>query len=132
MNIAVIKSGSSQYVVRVGKIICVDKIDKPVEETVLFDDILASNKVEAQIIEHGKAKKVRVFKFKNKTGYKKTQGHRQDFTKIKITTVGDEKAAKKKSAIQIKSEEKAVKKSNDKPVAKSKNEPKAVKVKEEK
>ena len=50
-------------------------------------DDLAKVKVSAEIVEHGKGPKINIMKYKNKTGYKKRQGHRQQLTTIKITGI---------------------------------------------
>ena len=51
-------------------------------------DGLASAKVQAEIIGHERGPKLRVFKFKPKRGYKRRTGHRQELTRIKITSIG--------------------------------------------
>ena len=54
----------------------------------MFDaDGLKKVKVEAKIVEHVRGPKIRVFKFKPKRGYKKTQGHRQELTRIEVTEI---------------------------------------------
>lgn len=50
--------------------------------------------VEAKVLSHGKDKKIRVFKMKRRKRYRRTQGHRQDFTEIEITKIGGASAAK--------------------------------------
>lgn len=87
MSIAVIKTGGKQYKVKVDDIIKVEKLDNKPTEIVEFVDILNNKKVKAKILEQGKNKKIRVFKFKNKTGYHRTQGHRQLSTTIKIESI---------------------------------------------
>lgn len=133
MNTAVIISGSSQYLVSVGKIIEIQKISAEVGEIKEFSNLLNKNLVQGEIIAQIKAPKVRVFKYKNKTGYHKTQGHRQKLTKVKIISIGSEKieasqkvekkvvaSQKKPSNItQKKSSPKAAKVLKSKPVKKS-------------
>jgi large subunit ribosomal protein L21 len=74
-------------------------------------------KVEATIRGHERGEKIRVFKFKPKRGYKKTQGHRQELTRLEVTkiTPGAASAAAKKPAA-----EKPAAKAEDKPAAEKK------------
>jgi large subunit ribosomal protein L21 len=100
-NLAIIKTGGKQYIVKEGDVISVEKIDTD-KETVEFETVLLVKEtdqisigtpnlnyvVSADILEHEeKDKKVRVFKFKRKTGYKKTQGHRQRYTTVRIKSI---------------------------------------------
>jgi len=102
MKIAVISTGSKQYKVKEGQNIKVEKLDAEIGSQVKLDTLLIAesdgssvdfgkpslgDKVSAEIVEHGKADKVSVVKFKNKTHYKKNVGHRQLFTKLKITAI---------------------------------------------
>lgn len=86
MEIAVIKTGGKQYKVKAGDIVNIEKINSK-NKTQEFPDILDGKVVKAEIIGETKAPKVRIFKFKNKTGYRKTLGHRQKYTKIKIDKI---------------------------------------------
>ena len=98
-KIAVIKTGGKQYKVKEGQKIKVEKINKKEGsklnfETLLIADTgaknvelgkpLLSKKVEAKILAHGKAKKINVVKYKNKTRYLRNKGHRQEFTELEI------------------------------------------------
>lgn len=94
MQIAVIKTGGKQYKVAEGTVLKVEKLDVKIGEIKEFENLLGPQKVSAEILEHAKDKKIRVFKFKPKTRYKRTQGHRQPYTKIKINYIGGAKAAK--------------------------------------
>mgnify|MGYP001577874694 CR=1 FL=1 len=87
MTIAVIKTGGKQYKVAAGETIKVEKLDNKQSDGVEFTDLLTGKKVQAKIMESGKGKKVRIFKYKNKTGYRKTNGHRQPFTELKIESI---------------------------------------------
>lgn len=87
MSLAVIKTGGKQYKVKVDDIIKVEKLDNKPSEILEFVDLLDHKKVKAKVLEQGKNKKIRIFKFKNKTGYHKTQGHRQLSTTIKIESI---------------------------------------------
>ncbi len=99
---AVIKTGGKQYLVKEGDILTVEKLDveagKPVEFDVLFMaeedgskiDIgtpMLKSKAKGEIVVHGRAKKISVVKYKPKIRYKKRVGHRQPFTKVKITKI---------------------------------------------
>lgn len=97
---AVIKVGGKQYYVTEGSEIYVEKIDNAEEGNVVsFDQVLMLDKkignpyltnvtVEGEVLKNGKGKKIRVFKYKSKDrSNRKTQGHRQPYTKIKITKI---------------------------------------------
>ena len=89
-KIAVIKTGGKQYLVKIGQTLVVEKITVSEEEkdqTIVFDDILNSQKVTAKIIVQKKGKKVVNFQFRHKTGYQKTKGHRQNLTQIQILDI---------------------------------------------
>jgi len=100
MSIAIIKTGGKQYKVAVGDKLKIEKLPNQVGEKVKFDTLLASSQdgqdlllgepilkdksVEGKILEQGKADKVSVIKFKNKTRYKRNYGHRQPFSLVEI------------------------------------------------
>ena len=99
---AVIETGGKQYRVQEGDVVYVEKLDAEEGKTVDFSKVLlVSNegnvvagkpyvdgaKVEGTVLEQGKAKKVIVFKYKPKKNYRKKQGHRQPFTKVKIEKI---------------------------------------------
>ena len=97
---AIIATGGKQYKVAEGDVIRVEKLGAEAGETVTFDQVLAVSNdglkvgedvananVTASVIENGKAKKVIVYKYKRKTGYHKKNGHRQQFTKVKIEKI---------------------------------------------
>ena len=93
---AVIKTGGKQYRVEPGMLLKVEKLPADVGETVeieaslIKDDqgnIKTEGKVEAEVVEHGKHKKVLVFHFKRKKNYKKLNGHRHPYTLIKIKDI---------------------------------------------
>ncbi|MEI3245531.1 MAG: 50S ribosomal protein L21 [Lachnospiraceae bacterium] len=97
---AIIATGGKQYKVAEGDIIKVEKLGAEAGETVTFDQVLAvSNEglkvgsdvadatVTASVLGNGKAKKVIVYKYKRKTGYHKKNGHRQQFTAVKIEKI---------------------------------------------
>lgn len=98
---AIIETGGKQYKVTEGQILEVEKLDRVVGEKIEFDVLLLSkedsvitgtpkvsgSKVTAEIVEHGKGNKIVVFKYKPKKNVHKKQGHRQPYTKIKITEI---------------------------------------------
>ena len=98
---AIIATGGKQYKVAEGDIINVEKLGVEAGENVTFDQVLAVNNgslvvgqptvagatVTASVVKEGKAKKVIVYKYKRKTGYHKKNGHRQQFTQVKIEKI---------------------------------------------
>ncbi len=111
---AIIKTGGKQYKVSEGDQVYIEKLDKEEGKTVNFDKILAFSdgeklktgtpflkdvKVSGKVIKNGKAKKIIVFKFKAKKGYKRKQGHRQPYTCVEITNV---KVVEKKVTPKVK------------------------------
>jgi len=101
-KIAVIKTGGKQYKVKEGETIKVEKLDEKNGSKIKLETLLIATtdgkevnlgkpslgeKVSVEIIEGGRDKKVRVVKYKNKTRYKRTLGHRQPFTRIKIESI---------------------------------------------
>lgn len=98
---AVVKTGGKQYKVAVGDIVKVEKIESEPGSSVSLPvalvvnganvttaaDDLAKVAVTGEILEHTKGPKIRIHKFKNKTGYHKRQGHRQQLTVLKVTGI---------------------------------------------
>jgi len=98
---AVIKTGGKQYKVSEGDTLKIEKIAGEIGETVELSEVLMVGgeevkigtpllpgaKVTARIVEQGKDKKVLVFKSKRRQGYRKTYGHRQTITRLKITGI---------------------------------------------
>lgn len=99
---AVIKTGGKQYRVGEGDLLRVEKINGEIGEVVEFEEILMiangerveigrpvlnDSKVVGEIVEQGKGKKVIVFKSKRRKGYSKKQGHRQQYTLLKIKEI---------------------------------------------
>jgi large subunit ribosomal protein L21 len=98
---AIVKTGGKQYKVAVGDVVKVEKLDVqpgakvslPVAlmvdgATVTTDtNALARASVTGEVLEHAKGPKIRIHKFKNKTGYHKRQGHRQQLTVLKVTGI---------------------------------------------
>jgi large subunit ribosomal protein L21 len=97
---AIIKTGGKQYRVEKGQTLLVERLPEAEGATValqpmlfrssdtVFDrDGLGKVKVAAKVLGHERGKKIRVFKYKPKQGYKRTQGHRQELTKIEVTEI---------------------------------------------
>ena len=95
---AVIETGGKQYYVEEGSVIYVEKLDAEVGSKIKFDHVLMVNGVlgkpyvanvivEGEVVKHGKNKKIVVFKYNAKKKYRKTQGHRQPYTKVEIKSI---------------------------------------------
>ena len=95
---AVIETGGKQYYVEVGQEVYIEKLDNEVGQAVVFDKVLMVNGVagkpyltnvvvKGEVVKQGKQKKIVVFKYRQKNNYHKKQGHRQPYTKIKITSI---------------------------------------------
>ena len=102
MKIAIIKTGGKQYRVKEGQTIKVEKLEAEAGAAVKFETLLISDeegnelelgvpflgeKVTGEVIKTAKDDKVTVVKYKSKTRYKKTVGHRQVKTAVKITAI---------------------------------------------
>ncbi|MCY0869991.1 MAG: 50S ribosomal protein L21 [Firmicutes bacterium] len=100
---AIMETGGKQYKVSVGQVVTVEKLDVAQGETVLFDKVflvedggavkvgtphVPGATVTGSVVEHGKAKKIIVYKYKSKKNYRRKQGHRQPFTTVKIDAIG--------------------------------------------
>ena len=99
---AVIKTGGRQFKVAPGQVVRVGKLEAEVGDAVSLAEVLlvkdgetlkagtpllAGVTVSATVVEQDRAKKIIVFKKKRRKGYQKKQGHRQDYTAIKITAI---------------------------------------------
>jgi len=95
---AVIETGSKQYIVKEGDILKIEKINAKKGDEIEFNKVLMVNntvgnpyvenaKVKATVISQGKSKKIIVFKFKRRKGFKKKIGHRQHYTQVKVTQI---------------------------------------------
>ncbi len=102
MKHAVIVTGGKQYRVAVDDVIFVEKLPAEAGETVTFDQVLAivdeensvfgapvieGASVTATVVKNGKGKKIVVFKYKPKKGYRLRKGHRQPYTKVEIKKI---------------------------------------------
>ena len=99
---AVIRSGGKQHRVAEGEVLCLEKLDIPAGDSIDFDQVLmvgegakvkvgapcvSGAKVSAEILEHGRGDKVKIVKFRRRKNSRTTQGHRQWYTKVKITGI---------------------------------------------
>jgi large subunit ribosomal protein L21 len=98
---AIVRAGGRQEKVSVGDVLLIDKVTgqpgDAVELTPLLlvdgttvtsdADKLAKASVKAEVVKAAKGPKITIMKYKNKTGYKKRQGHRQPLTQVKITSI---------------------------------------------
>lgn len=106
---AVIKTGGKQYKVTVGEKLKIEQIAADIESQIVLDQVLmvaegdainvgtpllAGAKVTATVVSQGRGEKVRIFKLRRRKHYQKHQGHRQNYTEIRIDGID---AAKKKA-----------------------------------
>lgn len=98
---AVVQTGGKQYKVCEGDVIDVEKLDLEVGATTDLDVLLVCDEnntkagnplvegvvCKAEVVEHGKGEKIVVFKYKPKKNYKRKQGHRQPYTRLKIVSI---------------------------------------------
>jgi len=99
---AIIVTGGKQYKVAEGDPLYIEKLNVEAGETVTFDKVLAildgdkatfgaptveGASVAATVVKNGKGKKIRIFKYNPKKGYRKRQGHRQPYTKVEIAKI---------------------------------------------
>ena len=102
MEFAVIKTGGKQYIVSPGQKLKIEKLDAEENGSVVFDEVLLvgdnekteigmprleNAKVEAKVLKQARARKVIVFKYHNKTRYRKKKGHRQYFTEVEVEKI---------------------------------------------
>ena len=102
MKLAIIKTGGKQYIALEGSSFHVEKLEGVAGDKISFSYVLlvsdndvvatgtptvAGKTVEAEIVEQGRAKKVIVMKYLAKSRYKKKNGHRQPYTKVKILSI---------------------------------------------
>jgi large subunit ribosomal protein L21 len=98
---AIIRTGGKQYKVEAGDEIMIEKLEAEIGAEVSFEVLMLGGdkvvvgtpvvenvKATAEVLEHGKGKKVIIFKYKPKKNFRKKQGHRQPYTKVKIKAIG--------------------------------------------
>lgn len=99
---AVVKTGGKQYRVAVGDKLKIEQIAADIESQIVLDQVLmvaegdavevgtplvAGATVQATVIDHGRGDKVRIFKMRRRKHYQKHQGHRQNYTEIRIDAI---------------------------------------------
>ena len=98
---AVIKAGGKQYRVSEGDVLRVEKMEAEAGATVEFDQVLMvggddvklgsptleGGRVSAEVMSHGRGRKIDVVKFKRRQGYHRKHGHRQHYTEVKVTGI---------------------------------------------
>ncbi len=99
---AVIKTGGKQYKAAPGDVLRVEHIDAEPGSSISLDQVLmiadgekvsvgnplvAGSKVQAEVLKHGRGDKIRVIKFRRRKNSRTTQGHRQNYTELKITDI---------------------------------------------
>ena len=99
---AIIKTGGKQYKVQQGDEIFIEKLDANVSDEVIFDEVVAVGKdkkfvagtpfvkgasVKANVVKNGKGKKIVIFTYRSKKNSKRKMGHRQPYSRVKITEI---------------------------------------------
>ena len=122
---AIIESCGKQYKVSEGDVVYFEKLDAEEGKKVTFDKVVLVSdgkdvkvgtpyvsgvKVEGKVVANGKAKKILVYRYKAKKNVRRTQGHRQPYTKVEITLVGAGTAAKAEKAEKAEAKTEAPKK----------------------
>ena len=125
---AIIESCGKQYKVAEGDVVFFEKLDVEEGKKVTFDNVVLVSddkkvevgapyvkgvKVEGKVVSHGKGEKILVYKYKAKKNYRRTQGHRQPYTKVEITKIkiaAEKTETKTESKAETKTAPKAEKK----------------------
>ncbi len=109
---AIVRAGGRQEKVAVGDLVSLDRVAAKPGETVTLKTLLvvdgdkitsdakalADVVVTAEVVEHNRGEKIRILRYKNKTGYRRRQGHRADLTDVRIVSIGGAAPAKKAAA----------------------------------
>ena len=129
---AIIESCGKQYKVAEGDVVFFEKLDVEEGKKVTFDKVVLVSedkkvevgapyvkgvKVEGKVVANGKGKKIIVYKYKAKKNYRRTQGHRQPYTKVEITKIKTA-AEKAETKTEVKAEAKTTAKTETKPAEK--------------
>ncbi len=132
---AIIESCGKQYKVAEGDVVFFEKLEAEEGKKVTFDNVVLVSddkkvevgapyvkgvKVEGKVVSHGKGEKVLVYKYKAKKNYRRTQGHRQPYTRVEITKIktAADKAEVKETAEKTEAVKAEAKEASAKPVAK--------------
>jgi large subunit ribosomal protein L21 len=99
---AIVKTGGKQYRVEAGQTVYIERLASPIGEQVRFEEVLLLGgegetrvgaplltgvAVQATVVEQGRDRKVRVFKYKKRKHYRRTRGHRQSYTAVRIDAI---------------------------------------------
>ena len=104
---AIVRAGGRQEKVSVGDLISVDRVSAKPGETLTLKTLLvvdgdkvtsdskalAAVTVTAEVVDHNRGPKIEILRYKNKTGYRRRQGHRADLTDLQVIAIGDTKIA---------------------------------------
>ena len=97
MAYAIVQSGGKQFRVSAGQVVRVPSITAKVGDSVKLDALLTGDgsnielgggSVTGTVVEHGRGTKVKIFKLRRRKHYQKTQGHRQNYTEIRVDAIG--------------------------------------------
>ncbi len=125
---AIIESCGKQYKVAEGDVVFFEKLDVEEGKKVTFDQVVLVSdngkievgapyvkgvKVEGKVVAHGKGKKILVYKYKAKKNYRRTQGHRQPYTKVEISKIKTVAEKVEKPVEEKKAEKPAEKKTTE-------------------
>jgi len=90
MSHAIIRAGGKQFLVKEGQTIRVPSLEAEAGSSIELETLLTSGEAAAKatVVAHGKDQKIVVFKKKRRKQYKRTRGHRQGFTELKIDSIG--------------------------------------------
>jgi len=98
---AIVRAGGRQEKVAVGDLVVLDRLSGAPGATVTLPALLlvdgatvtsdvatlAAVKVTAEVLDHTRGPKIQILRYKNKTGYRRRQGHRQDLTQVRVTAI---------------------------------------------
>ena len=113
---AIIETGGKQYKVTEGDTLFIEKLEAEANAKITFDKVLAvlngdsatfgapvveGASVDATVVKNGKGKKIRIFKYTPKKGYRKRQGHRQPYTKVQINGTGSPASGSRATAAAL-------------------------------
>jgi large subunit ribosomal protein L21 len=143
---AVIKTGGKQYVIKEGDVLSIEKLDVEAGQKILFDEVLlidadeqtligtprvANAAVKAEVVKNFKDDKILVFKKKRRKQYRRTRGHRQPLTEVKVEKIYPDTTAVPAEELKIEAVQKAPAPVAEAPPVKAKRVPKPPKPKAE-
>ena len=117
---AIIQTGGKQLRVEPGEKIRVEQLDAQIGDSIQFDDVLLvvnddetligtphveNSPVFAKVLDHGRGKKIKVVKMKRRKDYRRTQGHRQNYTELEVLSIGDKPSNEQKNEAKNEVEE---------------------------